>query len=165
LSTVRVRVGFGYNGVRWGLRGGRIATLCGCSRRCWAGEIGRDRSEWHRKEVGVCLEEEGREGGAKERSYNKLVSSAKKNPSGRIGNTKRLTIDPLILCAHGSVDILAIRAKQFDCIDSRRIHSSTGQDRLTLTKHSRTYPKGILFEPFSLGQSREEIVSAFAWTT
>ena len=78
-------------------------------------------------------------------------------PLSSIGNGEGLTIDPLILCAHRSVNVLAIRAKEFDRIDSRRIHPSTRQDRLTLTKHPGTYPKGILFEPFSL---REEEIAA-----
>jgi len=73
LSAIRVRVGFRYDRVGWSLRSGGITALCGCGRRCWAREVGRDRSERHREEAGVCLEEEGRKGSAKERSCNELI--------------------------------------------------------------------------------------------
>lgn len=125
--------------------------MAGCC-ACWAGDRWGDAFEGHGEEGGVGLEEEGREGRAEEGPYeviNHRQISSSRPPLTQNGRAE-LTVDPTILRAHRSVNILTIRAKQLDRINPGRIDPTAGDDGLALTVDSRTDPKGGLFEPFGL---------------
>jgi hypothetical protein len=61
-----------------------------------------------------------------------------------------LTVDPAILGTHGSVDILAVRAKELHRIDSGRIYTTAGDDGLSLAVNSGTDSEGGLFKSVGL---------------
>jgi hypothetical protein len=61
-----------------------------------------------------------------------------------------LTVDPAILGTHGTVNILAVRAKELHRIDSGRIYATAGDDGLSLAVNSGTDSEGGLFKSIGL---------------
>jgi hypothetical protein len=68
----------------------------------------------------------------------------------------RLTVDPAILGTHGSVDILAVRAKKLHRIDSGRIYATAGDDGLSLAVNSGTDSEGRLFKSVGLQDTNNQ---------
>jgi hypothetical protein len=68
----------------------------------------------------------------------------------------RLTVDTAILGTHGSVDILAVRAKKLDRIDSGRIYATAGDDGLSLAVNSGTDSEGRLFKSVGLQDTNHQ---------